>query len=76
MDVDSTDLLMCPACGFQLVLTAKAVTTYEDADGQHTVFGFVFPYHEGDVKKGTECPLSLQLVDPALRAKYPRDTTT
>ena len=75
MNENSTDILMCPVCGYELILKAKAVTTFEDADGEQTIYGFVFPYHEGDVKKGIECPLSLQLVDPKLRAKYPREDT-
>lgn len=72
MTADSTEIVMCMACGHEMVAKAVAVTIVEDVinDVTDTVYALAYPYHEGDFRKGTVCALSMKLVDPSLREKY------
>lgn len=66
---DQTDIVMCPACGYELIVKAKEGPTVAGVK----VWAYVFPFHEGDTHKGTVCSLSFKIVNPKLRAQYPED---
>lgn len=66
---DMTDIVICPACGYELIVKAKEGPPV----GGVKNWAFVFPYHGVNVHVGDVCSLSRKLVNPILRAQYPED---